>query len=140
MSKVEAPQRAPWAIPAEALEEWRRLAVVLAERGPAPCEEGDHEAWWPSGGGSPDQLAVRACERCPAKAECLDYAVKADEREGLWGGLTRDERRDLRRHLGEESPPRDLIPQSEEERRRAHAKRIADWRARRRYAETTKSA
>ena len=29
--------------------------------------------------------------------DCLEHAVTADERYGIWGGLTQDERRHLRR-------------------------------------------
>lgn len=40
-------------------------------------------------------MAVRACWR-PARVACLDYAVAADERFALWGGLLPDERREIR--------------------------------------------
>jgi WhiB family redox-sensing transcriptional regulator len=77
-------------IPRHAVGEWLALARVLADHGPAPCEKGDPELWWPVRGGSPD--AVAGCEVCPVRTECLAYAVAADERDGVWGGLTRDER------------------------------------------------
>ncbi len=41
-------------------------------------------------GGSPG--AVAGCEVCPARGPCLAYALAADERDGIWGGLTRAER------------------------------------------------
>ncbi len=31
------------------------------------------------------RIAVRACWQCPARAACLDYAIAADERAGVWG-------------------------------------------------------
>jgi WhiB family redox-sensing transcriptional regulator len=37
------------------------------------------------------------CESCPVRAECLDHAVSAGERYGVWGGLTSDERSTWRR-------------------------------------------
>lgn len=95
MTEATPATRTPWSIPPEARTEWLRLAEVLAVEGPAPCEEGDPEAWWPAGRGSPE--AVAGCEVCPARAECLTYALAADEREGLWGGLMPDERRAMRR-------------------------------------------
>lgn len=64
---------------------------MLADQGPAPCEEGDPELWWPIRGDSPD--AVAGCEVCPARVECLAYAVAVDERDGIWGGLLPSERR-----------------------------------------------
>ncbi len=76
-------------IPRHAVAEWLALARVLADHGAAPCEEGDPELWWPVRGGSPD--AVAGCEVCPARVECLAYAVAADEPDGIWGGtLPRD--------------------------------------------------
>ena len=37
--------------------------------------------------------AVRAfCNGCLVKTECLSYALENDERVGMWGGLTRQER------------------------------------------------
>jgi WhiB family transcriptional regulator, redox-sensing transcriptional regulator len=37
--------------------------------------------------------AKRVCAKCPVCAECLAYAVRIDERLGIWGGLTATERR-----------------------------------------------
>lgn len=80
-------------IPAEALREWRRLAAALEAHGPAPCEKGDAERWWPAGGRTPpDPLAVQSCAECAARVECLAYALAAGERQGVWGGLTAAER------------------------------------------------
>jgi WhiB family redox-sensing transcriptional regulator len=36
--------------------------------------------------------AKAVCESCPVRAECLNHAVRAGERYGVWGGLTSDER------------------------------------------------
>ena len=80
-------------IPEHARDAWLELAGVLAATGPAPCEIGDPEAWWPVRGDSPD--AVAASEGCPAREPCLRYAVAAGERWGVWGGLTAAERRQM---------------------------------------------
>ncbi|MEV6212463.1 WhiB family transcriptional regulator [Kitasatospora sp. NPDC051914] len=42
------------------------------------------------------EAAKRVCTRCPVRGQCLEYALTADERYGIWGGLTEDERRALR--------------------------------------------
>lgn len=34
---------------------------------------------------------------CPVRGECLDYALAADERYGVWGGLSAEERERVRR-------------------------------------------
>ena len=39
---------------------------------------------------------VRYCARCPVTEECLAYAFAVDERAGVWGGTTPDERKALR--------------------------------------------
>jgi hypothetical protein len=46
-----------------------------------------------------DDWAARAALRrvCPARAECLAYTLAADEPDGIWGGLTRNERQRLTR-------------------------------------------
>lgn len=37
--------------------------------------------------------AKSVCGRCPVRDECLDHALATDERHGIWGGMTPDERR-----------------------------------------------
>lgn len=36
--------------------------------------------------------AVAVCSACPARAECLDYAIATDQPGGIWGGMTAAER------------------------------------------------
>jgi WhiB family redox-sensing transcriptional regulator len=43
--------------------------------------------------------ARRICAGCPVKSDCLEYALETNQRFGIWGGLTPDERRPLRRRL-----------------------------------------
>jgi WhiB family redox-sensing transcriptional regulator len=83
-------------IPLAARPLWITLADVLHVYGAAPCEVvDDPEAWWPVRGDEPAPSAVAACEACPARRACLDYAVAADERAGVWDGLTASARRAL---------------------------------------------
>jgi WhiB family redox-sensing transcriptional regulator len=62
----------------------------------ALCKETDPETFYPEKGGSTRE-AKRICGRCEVKAECLEYALKHDERYGIWGGLSDRERRRLKR-------------------------------------------
>ena len=78
----DLPAEPDWAEP-----DWRDRAV---------CAQTDPEAFFPEKGGSTRE-AKRICSGCEVRAECLEYALAADERFGVWGGLSERERRRLRR-------------------------------------------
>jgi WhiB family redox-sensing transcriptional regulator len=61
----------------------------------AVCAQTDPESFFPEKGGSTRQ-AKAVCAQCFVQAECLDYALTADERFGVWGGLSERERRALK--------------------------------------------
>jgi WhiB family transcriptional regulator, redox-sensing transcriptional regulator len=42
-------------------------------------------------------VAKSACKRCPLVNACLEYAVKDSSLDGIWGGTTPKERRNMRR-------------------------------------------
>lgn len=69
---------------------------VLAWQTDALCAQTDPEAFFPEKGGS-TRDAKRICASCEVKAQCLEYALKNDERFGIWGGLSERERRKLRK-------------------------------------------
>lgn len=62
----------------------------------ALCAHTDPEAFFPEKGGSTRE-AKKICATCPVRDECLDYALKHDEKFGIWGGLSERERRRLKR-------------------------------------------
>lgn len=64
--------------------------------GDALCPQTDPEAFFPEKGGS-TRAAKKICEGCDVREQCLDYALRNDERFGIWGGLSERERRKLRR-------------------------------------------
>ena len=90
-----------WLIPPEARNEWLTLTRAVDALGDTvPCRTGDPDAWWPDKKAldSPATLgAIAACWSCGAREACLSYALAADEREGVWGGLLPEERRALLR-------------------------------------------
>ena len=51
---------------------------------------------WSKGQGADILLAKQICNRCPVRMQCLEYAMTAEDEQGLWGGLTQFERRQLR--------------------------------------------
>ena len=70
-------------------------------RADAQCLDEDPELFFPPGKGVQLQSQIRAakkvCAACPVRAECLDFALGNQLNHGVWGGLTEDERKTLRR-------------------------------------------
>lgn len=94
-----------WGLPPAALAPWVGLRAAIVREHEAgrgtPCET-EPERWWPERfttvEGMADVAAARqSCGLCRIRAACLAYAVLADERHGVWGGLTPSERRKLDR-------------------------------------------
>lgn len=80
------------------------VSVVLAAPGAertfqTPCEA-DPELFFPIGTSGPSLLqtaeAKARCHTCPKLESCREHALQTDE-EGVWGGLSQDERRAIRR-------------------------------------------
>jgi WhiB family redox-sensing transcriptional regulator len=60
------------------------------------CAETDPEAFFPEKGDNPG-LAKLICSRCDVRTECLEWALRKDERYGVWGGTSENDRRKLRK-------------------------------------------
>ena len=75
-----------------AITDWRSLAL---------CRDTDPELFFPVGstGLALDQIAAAkaVCMQCSARSDCLDYALESNQDSGVWGGLSEDERRQIRR-------------------------------------------
>ena len=67
----------------------------------AECRNEDPELFFPIGTSGPALLQIAeakaVCHRCPVSAECLRWALAMGMTDGIWGGLTEDERRALKR-------------------------------------------
>lgn len=63
-------------------------------RSPLPCQSHDADLWH-SRGTANVARAVDLCNSCPIEDACRQYALTAQERQGVWGGLTEDERRQI---------------------------------------------
>lgn len=69
----------------------------------AACRDADPVLFFAPGKESPSQREAREwkakaiCSGCRAKPECLDYALATGQEDGVWGGLSEDERRRLMR-------------------------------------------
>lgn len=76
----------------EAGVDWRHRAV---------CREEDPELFFPIGNTGPALLQIEeaksVCRRCPVIEQCLQWALESGQNEGVWGGLSEDERRAMKR-------------------------------------------
>lgn len=74
------------------LEGWRSAAA---------CRDVDTNLFFPAGDKGPAARQIEAakavCRACPVREECLAFAMAFYQEFGIWGGLTEDERRSLRR-------------------------------------------
>jgi WhiB family transcriptional regulator, redox-sensing transcriptional regulator len=72
--------------------DWRHIAA---------CREVDPELFFPIGNSGPALLQIeeakQVCRRCSVLDECLRWAIDSGQDAGVWGGLSEDERRALKR-------------------------------------------
>jgi WhiB family redox-sensing transcriptional regulator len=97
-----------WWTPGFAPAQEGRVGAMLSEattvsdwRARSACLQTDPELFFPVGSTGPavrqvDQ-AKRVCGSCPVRRECLQWALDERQDHGVWGGLSEDERRALRR-------------------------------------------
>ena len=70
--------------------EWMDQAACLGE---------DLNMFFPDTPNNHARAAKAICETCPVVDECLQWALDNNE-QGVWGGLTDNQRKNLRRKLG----------------------------------------
>ena len=67
----------------------------------AACLEADPELFFPIGNTGPAILQIEeakaVCRTCPVIDTCLKWAHETGQDAGVWGGLSEDERRALKR-------------------------------------------
>lgn len=67
----------------------------------AACKDEDPELFFPVGTSGPALLQIAeakmVCRRCPVNVECLRWALASGQDAGVWGGMSEDERRALKR-------------------------------------------
>jgi WhiB family redox-sensing transcriptional regulator len=72
--------------------DWRHAAACLDE---------DPELFFPIGNTGPALVQIdeakAVCRRCEVAAVCLQWALEQNQDSGVWGGLSEDERRALKR-------------------------------------------
>jgi WhiB family transcriptional regulator, redox-sensing transcriptional regulator len=77
---------------APTLSDWRARSA---------CLDADPELFFPVGSTGPAERQVDeaklVCATCEVRDACLEWALAAKQEHGVWGGLSEDERRSLRR-------------------------------------------
>ena len=67
----------------------------------AACRDEDPELFFPIGNTGPALVQIEeakaVCRVCPVIDECLKWALETGQESGVWGGLSEDERRELKR-------------------------------------------
>ncbi|MEE1838123.1 WhiB family transcriptional regulator [Streptomyces sp. SP17KL33] len=75
-------------------DEWRHRAA---------CRNETSDLFFPVGNTGPalEQIenAKAVCRTCPVLAQCLAFALETGQDAGVWGGMSEDERRSLRRRI-----------------------------------------
>jgi len=65
-------------------------------RAAGACLAADPDLFFPVAAGGPagqeTSRALRICDGCPVKRQCLDFAMRHGEANGIWGGTTPEER------------------------------------------------
>lgn len=72
--------------------DWRHNAACLTE---------DPELFFPIGNTGPAlaqiERAKQVCARCEVREQCLAWALEAGQDHGVWGGMSEEERRAIKR-------------------------------------------
>jgi WhiB family redox-sensing transcriptional regulator len=67
----------------------------------AICVDEDPELFFPIGNTGPALLQIQeakqVCRKCPVRDACLQWALEKGYEHGVWGGMSEDERRALKR-------------------------------------------
>ena len=70
-------------------------------RAASACLDADLDMFFPVAVGTAANQqvsrALRICEECPVTQQCLDFAMRSGEKDGIWGGTTPEQRVRARR-------------------------------------------
>lgn len=69
-------------------------------RDAAACRHADPDLFFPAGttGDAVEDTAaaIALCRRCPVREECLEFAMVTNQRYGVWGATSEEDRRRMR--------------------------------------------
>jgi WhiB family redox-sensing transcriptional regulator len=80
----------PAQLAADLLADWKKKAA---------CAGYPNSLFFPPSDAATTRVekAKAVCATCQVGEECLEYALETNQRAGIWGGATEDERKSLRR-------------------------------------------
>ncbi len=89
-AKLALVSTGPAELTTELAAEWRERAACSGYR---------HALFFPVGDTDTAAIerAIAICLGCAVIDDCLEYALETNQRAGIWGGTTEEERRSLRR-------------------------------------------
>jgi WhiB family redox-sensing transcriptional regulator len=77
------------------------IEYAIEWRAASACLDTDPDVFFPVAVGSAAskqvERAMRICAGCTVRQQCLDFAIRSGEKDGIWGGTTPDERIRVRR-------------------------------------------
>ena len=80
------------------------LALAASDdtwRDHALCRDTDPDLFFPVGTTGQALVSIdhakRVCSECTVTQDCLDFALETNQDSGIWGGLSEEERRAIRR-------------------------------------------
>jgi WhiB family transcriptional regulator, redox-sensing transcriptional regulator len=81
-----------------------RSVAAMDWRHHAACRDEDPELFFPIGTSGPALLQVEqakaVCRRCSVTDQCLQWALESGQDAGVWGGMSEEERRAVKRRGG----------------------------------------
>lgn len=76
-------------------DDWRKRSA---------CKDESPELFFPVGTSGPALMQVEqakaVCRRCPVRTDCRDWSIEAGIADGVWGGLSEEEREQEMRTRG----------------------------------------
>src|SRR5262245_43174711 len=88
-------------VPDSVRQRLREMGSAMDWRHRAVCLDEDPELFFPIGNTGPAIMQIeeakQVCRRCDVREQCLAWALEAGQDHGVWGGLSEDERRALKR-------------------------------------------
>lgn len=72
----------------------------------AACRDEEPELFFPIGNTGPALMQIeeakKVCQACDVLEVCLNWAIESGQDAGVWGGMSEDERRSLKRRRARE--------------------------------------